>query len=135
MADRVVKLAEDEAAHRRLLETKVVETQSTDLYRKRTETRCGQFLAFGVVLVGVGGCCLATVQGYPKVGAIIFTLLDGPIVAAFLYGRWDERKKPKPQFGPPDPQRDLTKPDPPSLESMARPDERGALPPPATPAE
>lgn len=84
-ADRIIKMAEQQLAHRQEIESHVVKS-SLKLEAK------GQWFAFGITLAIVGGGFYVISQGYsieglvPMIGAI--TTLAG----IFIYGKWKNQK-------------------------------------------
>lgn len=90
LADRIVRMAEQESAHRRDMESRFLDAQINDgkLYR-RIEMR-GQIWAGVISIVGLGSGSLLTYLGHPNFGtAVIGGTLIG-LASLFIYGR--ERK-------------------------------------------
>ena len=79
-ADRIIKMAEEQAAHRRYLEKITVETQAKNA---RVGIYCGTFVTFVTIVAGAVECVL----GNPVQGTIAVVL--GSLVPAgvFYYGK------------------------------------------------
>jgi uncharacterized membrane protein len=85
-ADRIMKMAEDQAAHRIQLEKTVVDSQQRQASR-------GQ--VFGLI-IGIAGLTLATyaaVHGQPTFGEIIGGTTVGGLVSAFLFSQSRQREE------------------------------------------
>lgn len=71
LPDRILKLLEDEATHRRQREDKALETEAIDIFAERTERRRGQMLAgimgLSSIIAGVG----VAIAVSPAAGAVI----------------------------------------------------------------
>lgn len=96
-AERIVSMAEAQAAHRRTLESKVIEGKAV------TERR-GQVFAFMLALVAILGGVWLIDQGKDASGmtAIIGALAS--LAGAFVYGRRkdaEERRQKRADFAPP----------------------------------
>jgi len=83
-ANRIIKMAEDEAGHRRRIEYKAL---TGDIW----EGRIGQFLAFLIGIFTIGCGTYSAINGAELAGGIIGVGGVGSLVAAFIWGR----KKPK----------------------------------------
>jgi uncharacterized membrane protein len=111
LAERIVRLAETEADHRRGLENKIVTAQATDIRDGRIEARIGQAcgLAIAITLIGCG--TLVTLKGYPWAGMGLNGATLVSLVGVFVYGRAhkpDTKPQEEPQAKPGE--RSLTKP-------------------------
>lgn len=79
-ADRIIKMAEEQAAHRRYLEKITVETQAKNA---RAGIYCGTFVTFATIVAGAVECVLGNpVQGTAAV--VLGTLVPA---AVFYYGK------------------------------------------------
>lgn len=87
LGDRLVKMAEDEAAHRRSIETKLTDAQVEDLRAGRREARRGQICALITVLAVVGGSVYIAAQGHEIAAGLLGIGGLGGVVATFIYGR------------------------------------------------
>lgn len=96
-ADRIIRLAETEATHRRSLEDKIVTAQVRDVHDDRIEGRIGQITA-GVITVVVVTCgTYAIVHGYPLTGG---ALSGGTIISLVGIFIWGRTRKPAPEKPP-----------------------------------
>lgn len=85
-AERIVRMAEQQASHRQSLEKQVVEAQVADAQLFRSERRLGQVFALLVTLsiALVGG--YVALHGAPWPGALLGSSGLSGIVVAFLSG-------------------------------------------------
>lgn len=91
-ADRILRLWEDEVAHRRELELK-----RSDIERDQIANECklrakGQWLGFVLALCVLGVALVAIVRGHPLAGLASVVIALGSVVAAYLYS---DRKRPR----------------------------------------
>lgn len=86
-AERLIKMAEDEAEHRRGIERAVVSADINDRRDGRIEARIGQVCGLAIGLVALGLGTLAALNGAPWFGGFIGTGGVGTLVAIFVYGR------------------------------------------------
>lgn len=84
-ADRIIKLAESEAAHRRDLEKSYMKLQAEDLKANRRQLRRGQYAGLAVALVGIAGGVWAMTHGAQISGSILSGSTLVALVGAFLY--------------------------------------------------
>lgn len=84
-AERILKMAEDQSAHRIFIETTVVKSQQTQGF-------CGQLFGLLIGLTGIGCATFAAVSGQPWFGSIIGGATLVSLVSAFLYSRHAQRK-------------------------------------------
>lgn len=85
-AERIIKMAEAQAAHRQSLEARVV----------RSDTRksvLGIWFAFFIALFTVSAGVFTTIQGYPLPGTIFGVSGLSGIIGAFIYQRQEEKNK------------------------------------------
>ncbi len=78
-AERIIKMAEEQFAHRVSLEKKVIDS---DISR----SKWGQILGFLIAVVGLGVACLITIYGNPLAGTIIGGGTLASLVGVFMYG-------------------------------------------------
>ena len=91
LADRIVRMAETEADHRRQIENRALNADIGLAEKEYTERRIGQFLGFGIgVAALVTGAYVAT-HGQPWAGGFIGTGGVIGLVTAFIYGRRAEK--------------------------------------------
>jgi uncharacterized membrane protein len=83
-ANRIVKMAEDEAVERRQLEKAVVAAQVADLRAKRMEIRLGQICAAVIAVVGLVVSGWVTLGGHGAAGTVLGGGTLATIVTAFL---------------------------------------------------
>lgn len=85
-ANRIIKLAEEEASHRRGLEKNIVR-------RQFNQSSAGQWLGFVLssILIAVGG--LLTYLGHDTVGGIIFGTTIIGLATVFALGRWNKKEE------------------------------------------
>lgn len=95
LAERIVRMAEDEATHRRALETRVVEAQVKEVEAVREQIKRGQTFGLTVCLTAivVGGVVAAL--GYQLAGGIIGAGGLASLVTAFIIGRRPLPEPPK----------------------------------------
>ncbi len=84
-ADRIIKMAESEMAHRQGLESASIVAQAKDLAAGRSEIRIGQIGA--LVITTVNFCCgtYAATHGAQAFGGILSGSTVIALVSAFLY--------------------------------------------------
>lgn len=85
-ANRIVKLAEEEAIHRRNLENTIVR-------RQLNQSSAGQWLGsiLSVILIGVGG--FLTYNGHDTVGGVIFGTTIVGLAIVFITGRASKKSE------------------------------------------
>jgi uncharacterized membrane protein len=83
-AERVVAMAERQSAHRQQLEKAVVESNCNAR---------GQWFAFILALVVIGGGVYLLAEGKSLEGFSAIILAVGSIVGALIYGRTEQRKE------------------------------------------
>jgi uncharacterized membrane protein len=86
-ADRILGLAEREAAHRHQETSKLVDAQITDASAGRIEARWGQILAFFVGLFAIGAGSYVAVHDAQWAGGFIGTGGVVGLVSVFIQGR------------------------------------------------
>jgi len=79
-AERILTMAEQNAAHRRNIESRALDA-------KRRENRRGQLLGFGIGVIALSVAGLAVYLGYPTTASVIGGGTVVGIVAAFVTGR------------------------------------------------
>jgi uncharacterized membrane protein len=87
LADRLVKMAEAEAAHRRDVEHKAQEAQATDLVAYRRSEMWGQTFGLTIGLAAIGGAVYCAVHQAQWTGSFIGTAGVTGLVTAFIVGR------------------------------------------------
>ncbi|HYF97525.1 MAG TPA: DUF2335 domain-containing protein [Coxiellaceae bacterium] len=90
LAERIIRMAEEQAHHRQILEAKSLQTNIEHVQESDKEARYGQNYAFIVAMTAiVGGLTLAFFD--KQIAATIITSLGlGGIITAFIYGRTKE---------------------------------------------
>lgn len=84
---RIVKMAEEEQAHRHDMEKRSIEAQVDDLKQDRTEARLGQWLGLTIGLVAIIGGIVAALMDKQVTGSIIGGGGVIGLVAVFVMGR------------------------------------------------
>ena len=87
LADRIVAMAEAEAAHRREIEKKIIETQASDMARFRRAELCGQIFGLLIGLTALIGAVYAAVNHAQVAASFIGTTGVTGLVTAFIIGR------------------------------------------------
>ena len=85
-AERVIRLAEDEAVHRRKQEIKIVDAGISDDRSHVIERRLGQIFGLTIGLFTVACGTYAAVQGHPWAGSFIGGSGVTGLVIAFIHG-------------------------------------------------
>jgi uncharacterized membrane protein len=85
--ERIIKMAETQAAHRQKIESKVI---AWDVWR----STAGLFCAFIVVLAAIYASWNLIYQGHEVSGATMFGATIGSVVYSFIYGT--KSKQPRP---------------------------------------
>lgn len=83
-ADRIMKMAEQQSAHRISLENTVINSQQKQSSR-------GQIFGLIIGLSGLGLATFAAIQGQPAFGGVIGGTTLVSLVGAFVYGRRGQR--------------------------------------------
>jgi uncharacterized membrane protein len=78
-AERIIKMAEEQAAHRQRLERQVVSTDNI-------KSVLGTILAFVVAIVGLGCSFWAAINGHPEFGTVLGVGTLASLVYTFVYG-------------------------------------------------
>lgn len=86
-AARLLRMAEDEATHRRALESKAQDSDIRERRDARIEARIGQFCGLAIGLAALGTGAFAAVSGAEWFGAIIGAGGIGGLIGVFVYGR------------------------------------------------
>ena len=86
-AERIVAMAEREAAHRHNLEERIVQAQINEGSKHFSEARCGQICALTITLASLGVGAYTALHGYELAGSVLGVGGIGGIVTTFLLGR------------------------------------------------
>jgi len=86
-ADRLIRMAEEEAVHRRSLESQALDSDIQDREAGRKEARFGQVCGLAIGLAAIGCGTYAAVNGAPWFGGFLGTGGVGTLVAIFVWGR------------------------------------------------
>jgi uncharacterized membrane protein len=78
-AERIIKMAEDQSAHRKELEKKVI---ASDIYR----SKWGQILGFIIAIMGLAVSAAVAIYGSAIAGGIIGVGTLASLVSVFMYG-------------------------------------------------
>lgn len=90
LAERIIRMAEEQASHRQTLETKSLEAKIHHFKKRNAKAKLGQIYAFIVAMAAIlGGLTLAYFDKQ-IVAAIISGLGLGGIITAFIYGRTNQ---------------------------------------------
>ena len=84
-ADRIIKMAEQQAAHRQEMESRIVRSNL------KLEAK-GQWFAFGITLAIVGGGFYVISQGYSTAGLVPMIGAIATLAGIFIYGKRKSRK-------------------------------------------
>ncbi len=84
-AERILKMAEEQSAHRRRLEDKTISAQLHESGR-------GQWMALIVTLEFPGGSLWITHDGYPAVGATLSSATVVSLATVFILGKRAQQK-------------------------------------------
>ena len=87
LAKRIIKMAEEKAAHRRIVEREVTAIQARDQTAYRRSELPGQVFGFATGLAAIGGAALAAVKGVQIAASFIGTAGVTGLVTAFMMGR------------------------------------------------
>lgn len=85
-ADRILKMAEAQSAHRIAIETLVVKSQQTQGF-------CGQLFGLIIGIFGIGSATFAAVSGQPWFGSIIGGATLVSLVSVFVIGRKAQKRE------------------------------------------
>jgi len=86
-SDRIIRLAEEEAVHRRSIEQSLARTDMEQAKRDSDESRRGQICALMITLAAIGAGAYTAIAGHEIAGSIIGVGGIGSIVTTFLIGR------------------------------------------------
>lgn len=86
-AERILSMAERQAAHRILCEGKLVDADVNDVADDRTERRLGQVFGFIFSITALVLGSTVAIKGEPTAGAAIATVGVASVVGAFLWTR------------------------------------------------
>ena len=86
-ADRILKMAEDEANHRRKMEAEVISIQGRDQCAYRRSELLGQVFGLAIGISAISGAVIAAVHGAQIAAAFIGTSGVTGLVTAFIVGR------------------------------------------------
>lgn len=99
LAERIIRMAEQETAHRHKTEKDIIAIQEKDMKEARSEVRRGQHYAFVLCLAAITLGAGAIFAGHDTAGATLGTVGLGSLVTAFVVGRKAqqavEREKPE----------------------------------------
>lgn len=87
LAERIVKMAEDEAHHRRKTESEIIALQQYDQKAYRRSELFGQIFALAIGLGALVGSVVAAVHGQQIAASFIGTSGVTGLVSAFIIGR------------------------------------------------
>jgi uncharacterized membrane protein len=90
-AERIIKMAEQQAEHRRSLEQQVIKSEIKN-------SKLGIYFGFTIGIVGIIGAIVVAILGKQKFGGVIGLASLASLVGVFIYGsksRKDELKEKK----------------------------------------
>ena len=90
-ADRILKMAEKEQAHRHEMQEKLVQSQVFDFRQERSEKRLGQIFGFAIGVVSIIAGSVTAIQGAPWAGGFIGSAGVAGLVSVFVIGRRDQK--------------------------------------------
>jgi len=99
-AERIIRMAETEGAHRRHMEEKALDAQIESMRRSYREARLGQVFAFSIATIFLIGGSYVAIHGQPWAGAIFGSVGLAGIVSAFIWGRTKKGESEKPTREP-----------------------------------
>jgi uncharacterized membrane protein len=85
-ADRMLKMAEQEAEYRRKTETTIVDAQIEHNNKQFAEARCGQICALAITLAAIAGGVYTAMNGHETAGSLIGVGGIGGVVTTFILG-------------------------------------------------
>jgi uncharacterized membrane protein len=91
-SNRIITMAEEESAHRRGMERKIVDAQTADIKTQRIEVRWGQISALIVATTGIGCGTYAMTHGAQIAGSVLSGGTLVSLVGAFL---WRQKREPE----------------------------------------
>lgn len=97
-AERLIRLAEQEAEHRRKMESEIIAIQGRDQHSYRQSEFWGQFFGFSMGSIAILGAVFAAVHGAQIAASFIGTTGVGGLVSAFILGRTYFLKQKKQEF-------------------------------------
>ena len=86
LAERIVEMAEQQSAHRRDLEKKVV-------YANERRAQIGQILAFIIAFAGIAAGVYLTINDKTTEGLVAIITPLAAIAGIFVYGRISQKKE------------------------------------------
>lgn len=98
-AERVIAMAERQAAHRQTMEQKLVEAEIEDHRADRRERRLGQWLGFSIGSLAILAGSLTATYGNPWAGGLIGAGGVVGLVSVFVLGRRAEKEEQKAAIG------------------------------------
>lgn len=87
LANRIIAMAEQEAAHRRKIEEDIVKAQLKDAEKYRVAEIVGQVCGLIIGITAIGGATYSAVHGAQWTGGFIGTAGVTGLVTAFILGR------------------------------------------------
>lgn len=90
-ANRIIRMAEAEQAHRHALQSKAIDARIIDANAARKEARMGQFLGLAIGLVGLAAAVIIACLVRGSGGATVASIVGGStvigLVTIFILGR------------------------------------------------
>lgn len=99
-ADRIFRMAEAQAEHRREMERAIVIGQIEHSKKQFAEARCGQICALLITLTAICVGSYTALQGHEWAGGAIGVGGIGGIVTTFILGREKKQEKQQPASQP-----------------------------------
>jgi uncharacterized membrane protein len=96
--DRLIRIAEQEAEHRRKVELEIIAIQGRDQSSYRRSELWGQTFGFAIGVIAIVGAVFAAVRGEQVAASFIGTTGVGGLVSAFIIGRSFLLKQKKQDF-------------------------------------
>jgi uncharacterized membrane protein len=85
-ANRIMKMAEDQAKHRIAIESTVIDSQ-------QVQGKRGQLFGLAIAVIGIGAGAYLTMNGHDAVGAVIGGTTVVSLAIAFITGRRVQQKE------------------------------------------
>jgi len=90
-AERIIQMAEQQSAHRRAQEKRLLRARIRDAFKQRAETRLGQWLGFAIGTTAIVAGSVVAVWTDTVSGGVAGSIIGGGgvvgLVSAFIYGR------------------------------------------------